>query len=173
MKKSASAFTLLLLSCFLLTFVSANTADQVADICECAECQFHQCRFWGIVSHSLPEAIVLEHLLNSTYSLKNLGASNQDGWGLAYYDGSEPVVLRGELSANMDGNFDVAAEGLAKSGAHVGVGHVRAAASGASGIPNPHPFIRLKGEKWWAFGHNGVLSKSGLKARARCTCFTY
>jgi len=45
----------------------------------------------------------------------------------------------------------------------VGVGHVRIATSGASDIPNPHPFIRNKGGKWWAFGHNGGLSKTALK----------
>jgi predicted glutamine amidotransferase len=116
-----------------------------------------------MIAHSLPEAVVLSHLINATYSLKNLGATNSNGWGLAYYNDSEPVVLRGELPANIDDNFNLAAQELARSGAHIGVGHVRLAASGASDIPNPHPFIRYKGGKWWAFGHNGVLSKTTLK----------
>jgi predicted glutamine amidotransferase len=116
-----------------------------------------------MIASSLPETVVLNHLLNSTYSLKNLGAINNDGWGLAYYDDCQPVVLRGEMPAYTDPNFTLAAQELATSGAHIGVGHVRLAASGASDIPNPHPFIRYKAGKWWAFGHNGVLSKTVLK----------
>jgi len=123
----------------------------------------HQCRLWGMIAYSLPEAVVLDHLINASYSLKNLGASNYNGWGLAYYNGSEPVVMRGKLPANIDYNFTVAAKELAKNGARIGIGHVRLATSGARNIPNPHPFIRYKGGKWWAFGHNGGLSKTALK----------
>jgi hypothetical protein len=123
----------------------------------------HQCRFWGIIANSLPEEIVLNHLINASYSLKNLGAINDDGWGLAYYNNSEPVVMRGELPADMDSNFDLATQELATNNSHIAVGHVRLATSGASDIPNPHPFIRYKGGKWWTFGHNGDLSKTTLK----------
>jgi len=124
----------------------------------------HECRLWGMIADSLPEDIVLDHLINLPYSLKNLGASNDDGWGLAYYNDTEAVVLRGEPPASVDPNFDLAAQELAESGASIGVGHVRAAASGASDIPNPHPFMRYKNGKWWAFGHNGVLSKTILRS---------
>jgi len=117
-----------------------------------------------MIASYLPEDVVLDHLINLPYSLKNLGGWNRNGWGFAYYNDSEPLVLRGELPANTDPNFDLAAQELAGSGARIGVGHVRLAASGASGIPNPHPFIRYKGGKWWAFGHNGVLSKTILKS---------
>lgn len=79
---------------------------------------------------------------------------------------SQKNVARAKFNHNAraDPNFDLAAQKLAGSGARIGVGHVRAAASGASDIPNPHPFIRYRGGKWWAFGHNGVLSKTMLKA---------
>jgi len=40
---------------------------------------------------------------------------------------------------------------------------VRMATSGATDIPNPHPFMRYKGGKWWAFGHNGDLPKNSLR----------
>jgi len=115
-----------------------------------------------MIADSLPASVVLDHLINSPYSLKNLGRFNVDGWGLAYFNDSEPAVLRGEPSAYSDPNFDLAAQELAGSNARIGVGHVRAATSGASDIPNPHPFIRYKGGKWWAFGHNGGLSKTIL-----------
>jgi len=127
------------------------------------ESQSHECRFWGIVAEFLPDDVVLDHLINLPYSLKNLGAFNNDGWGLAYFNDTEAVVLRGEPPANVDPNFDLAAQELAESGAGIGVGHVRAATSGASDIPNPHPFIRYKNGKWWAFGHNGGISGTILR----------
>jgi len=126
----------------------------------------HECRLWGMIANTLPEETVLDHLINLPYSLKNLGGgiqNNNDGWGLAYYTTSTPTVSRGEPPAYTDPNFDLAAQQLASSGATIAVGHVRNAASGATDIPNPHPFIRYKNGKWWAFGHNGVLSKTILK----------
>ncbi|MBX5327281.1 DUF2341 domain-containing protein, partial [Candidatus Bathyarchaeota archaeon A05DMB-4] len=126
----------------------------------------HECRLWGMIANTLPEETVLDHLINLPYSLKNLGGgiqNNNDGWGLAYYMSAEPTVLRGEPPAYTDPNFDLAAQEVATSDAQIAVGHVRRATSGATDIPNPHPFIRYKGGKWWAFGHNGVLSKTILK----------
>ncbi|NIN53186.1 MAG: hypothetical protein GTO23_08540 [Nitrososphaeria archaeon] len=111
----------------------------------------------------MDEDVVLDHLLFLPYSLKNLGGWNEYGWGLAFYNDSEPVVLRGNLSAEVDPYFDLTAELLATSHAQIGIGHVRSAASGASEIPNPHPFIRRKGGRYWAFGHNGILSKMVLR----------
>lgn len=132
--------------------------------CDTQNCETHQCRFWGMIAYSLPETVVLDHLINAPHSLKTLGASNYNGWGLAYYNDTEPVVRRGELPANTDPNFTMVAQELARSGSHIGLGHVRLATSGATNIPNPHPFIRYKGGKWWTFGHNGGLSKETLKA---------
>lgn len=125
----------------------------------------HECRFWGMISEILPESVVLDHLVTLPYSLKNLGGGvggNNDGWGLAYYDDTEPVVSRGKPPAYTDANFNLAAGQVATSGKRIAVGHVRAASSGASDIPNPHPFIRQRGGRHWAFGHNGGLSKSLL-----------
>jgi len=171
MKRPTSRFVMLLVLFSLL--VSLPTLESQENPTACTrlygiqylyeDFQSHQCRFWGMIAGSLPEGVVLDHLINLPYSLKNLGANNRDGWGLAYYNDIEPIVSRGEPPANIDPNFVLAAQELARSGACIGVGHVRAAASGASDIPNPHPFIRYKGGRWWAFGHNGVLSKTTLK----------
>jgi predicted glutamine amidotransferase len=111
----------------------------------------------------LPEPAVMNHLINGSFSLKSLGAVNRDGWGLAYYNDTEPTVSRGRLSADSDPNFDSAVQELSESRAQIGVGHVRIATSGASDIPNPHPFIRFKGGRWWAYGHNGGLFKNTLR----------
>jgi len=171
MERLRLKFVLLLVLCFLLVSLPATERQEKPSAIlgstmvqyQNENSQPHQCRFWGMIAGYLPEDVVLGHLINLPYSLKNLGAINDDGWGFAYYNDSEPFVLRGEPPANTDPNFDLAAQELAGSGARIGVGHIRAAASGASGIPNPHPFIRYKGGKWWAFGHNGVLSKIMLK----------
>jgi predicted glutamine amidotransferase len=117
-----------------------------------------------MISRSLPEQVVIDHLVNAPYSLRNLGSYNVNGWGLVYYNDSEPTVRRGRPPASSDPNFALAAQELAGSGAHVGVGHVRMASSGAWNIPDPHPFMRFKNGKWWAFGHNGGVSGTLLKS---------
>ena len=125
----------------------------------------HECRMWGMVSDSLPTDTVLNHLIYDTDSLKELSeTANRNGWGLVWYPGTIPEIRRGYPAAFDDPNFDLAANEMAISGVSVGVGHIRAAASG--GIPedgDPHPFMRYKNGKWWAFSHNGVLDKTALK----------
>ncbi len=123
----------------------------------------HECRFWAMTAPTLPITAVTTHLINGSSSLKSLGSANPDGWGLAYYSGVEPLVQRGLLPADLDPLFDQAATELAESGSRVGVGHVRRASSGATDIPNPHPFVRFKGGRWWTYGHNGGLYKPALK----------
>ena len=126
----------------------------------------HECRMWGMVSATLPESVVLDHLLDLPDSLKSLGDNrNPNGWGLAFYDNvfGDYDISRGLPQAILDPNFDIAAAALAASGESVGLGHVRRASSGATAIPNPHPFLRTRGGKDWALSHNGDLSKSVLK----------
>jgi predicted glutamine amidotransferase len=163
MQYSVFALIILLSTGSMLIFVPATLDISIQPSFVGDEATLHQCRFWGMIADSLPKNAVLSDLVNLPYSLKNLGAVNDDGWGLAYYKSSQPVILRGEPPAFSDPNFDSAAQELAASSAHIGVGHVRAASSGAADIPDPHPFIRQKGGKWWAFGHNGGLDKTTLK----------
>lgn len=124
----------------------------------------HECSMWGMIANALPHNVVLYHLINATNSLKNLGQTNDDGWGLVYYLNQVPTVTRGPDPAYTDPNFDAAANAMANSGAQIGVGHVRLRSSG--GLPpwgDPHPFMRYKGGKWWAFAHHGGVSISIMK----------
>jgi predicted glutamine amidotransferase len=122
-----------------------------------------ECRFWGMIAQDvLPQTVVLDHLINLPNSLKNLGGTNPNGWGLAYYNNSQPTIRRGEPAANTDPNFNVAAQELASSSASIGMGHVRKSASPPYNVPNPHPFNRSKLGKWWTFGHHGVIDKAVL-----------
>lgn len=111
MSKMRKLVFLLLVSSFLT--ILAFTTLQSQDLERGSH--NHQCRLWGMMANPLPEDVTLDHLLNLPYSLKNLGAINSDGWGLAYYNQTEPVVLRGESPANTDPNFDLAAHELAKA----------------------------------------------------------
>lgn len=122
----------------------------------------HECRLWGIASSSIPHDVVLDELVRLPNSLKSLGASNPNGWGLGYYNGFQPIVLRGQLPANTDPNFDAAAEQVAESGAQIALGHVRRASSGLTNIPDPHPFQRSDNNAIWLFCHNGGIDKSIL-----------
>jgi predicted glutamine amidotransferase len=122
----------------------------------------HECRLRGITSASLPSDVVLNQLIYLPNSLKALGASNPNGWGLGFYTNAEPIVLRGQSAANTDPNFNLAASEVAGSGAIVAVGHVRRASSGLVNIPDPHPFERYKNGKYWLFCHNGGIDKTIL-----------
>jgi predicted glutamine amidotransferase len=126
------------------------------------EYSLHECRLWGIVANTIPYSVVMDQLVNLPNSLKNLGANNPNGWGLAYYSSNEPVVLRGQLPANTDPQFVVAAGIVASSGGAIAVGHVRRASSGLINIPDPHPFERFKNGVWWLFCHNGGIDKNVL-----------
>jgi hypothetical protein len=67
--------------------VSANSRNEFVDAdFETQNPLSHHCRLWAMVAASVAEEVVLDHLVNLLYSLKNLGASNDGGWGLAYYN---------------------------------------------------------------------------------------
>jgi len=128
-------------------------------------CGHHACRLWGAIGEPIPAEIVQDHLLNMPNSLKALGASNRNGWGLAYYNctiSNDTMVHRGRLPASEDSAFDDAAKETADSEPQVAMGHVRMATSGLINISDPHPFKRFKGGKWWLFAHNGGISKTVL-----------
>lgn len=127
--------------------------------------QSHACRLWGAIGEPISPETVQEDLVSLPNSLKALGASNRNGWGLAYYNSTpanETIVYRGILPASEDLAFDEAAGEIAKNEPQIVVGHVRTATSGLTDIPDPHPFKRFKNGKWWLFAHNGGISKSVL-----------
>jgi hypothetical protein len=50
---------------------------------------------------------------------------------------------------------------LEESAGNLGLGHVRAASSGASGIPNPHPWL-FTGSQTYSLVHGGTVNKNML-----------
>jgi predicted glutamine amidotransferase len=113
------------------------------------------------------DSILVDQLLDGTYSLLALGESNPDGWGVAYYSPAllppeleRPQLLRGGLKANHeyhDGFTEAVTEMLALE-AYCGLAHLRRATAGPTGIPNPHPLWR----EGVVFAHNGTVSSSSL-----------
>ncbi len=154
--KSRKMISIVLVSIALISLTSTLNVNLEE------EYSYHECRIWGITANTIPYSVVLDQLVNLPNSLKNLGASNPNGWGLAYYSNIEPVVLRGQLPANTDPQFIVAAGIVAASGGTIAVGHVRKASSGLINIPDPHPFERFKNNDWWLFCHNGGIDKNIL-----------
>lgn len=163
MRRLASCFAVLLICLFLIIMSAGPMHGSIDDKSDFDGSAAHQCRFWGMIGNNLPADVVQDDLIGLQFSLKNLGAYNDDGWGLAFYNSSGSHIFRGQPSAYSDPSFDQAVQKITTSNASVSVCHVRKASSGATAIPNPHPFNRTKNDRIWTFGHNGGLDKTNLK----------
>jgi len=90
-----------------------------------------------------------------------------DGWALLGYslEQSYPLGLlqRSEIPAYMDSAafWSTAGALLEESAGKLGLGHVRAASSGTSGIPNPHPWL-FTGSQTYSLVHGGTVNKNML-----------
>jgi len=119
-----------------------------------------ECRFWGMIAGTLPQTEVMDELVDLPNSLRIMGATNPNGWGLDYYNNTGLTIRKGQPAANVDPNFNASALELATSGAWIGVGHVRKSASPPYNVPDPHPFNRTKMGVTWVFAHHGTLSQA-------------
>jgi predicted glutamine amidotransferase len=131
----------------------------------------HNCRLWGLIGAGYPVSLIPSQLRDGIFeNLKRLGATNDDGWGLGYFPPPSyplplegPIVRRGGPSANnpYEPEYSLAVDEMTETAPVAAVGHVRAASSGHSGIPDPHPFL----ERGLLFAHNGGLITSALARR--------
>jgi glutamine amidotransferase len=78
------------------------------------------------------------------------GKSHPDGWGIGFYEDSEPAIERRATAAYEDLHFSATAERMF---AQTVVAHVRKATVGAADLANTHPFAHLR----WMFIHNGTV----------------
>jgi len=123
----------------------------------------HNCRIWGTVFSELPDSIkplMATHLAG----LKQLGTSNPDGWGMAYFlpqdDGVLiPVHAKGEPGSHNDPRYDRQSALMLSYMGSAALAHVRRSSSGSSGIPDPHPFFRqgVFRDFRMLFAHNGTV----------------
>ena len=114
----------------------------------------------------------LNHLQLQGGSGDNWPWCNDSGWGLAIYSaaisGELPPtqVWRSAIPAFEDTLFDSLETVILEScglQAELLLAHTRTASSGATDIPDPHPFIARRQGADLAFVHNGTLSKEALR----------
>ena len=130
------------------------------------------CRIWAVCTKTgLTLNTVTDEevsILNSElYDLYIQSQYNPNGWSLLRYDIEQTYplepLMRSEQSAYEDSaTYWQTVDMLFQDGSgKIGVGHVRAATSGASSIPNPHPWLFHSGISY-SFVHNGNVSKDLL-----------
>ena len=135
--------------------------------------QLNACRIWSSItknSYTFSELnedsknLVIDELLHF-YEASRYHAN---GWSLAAYEqniNNSAFILDRSLSpATEDSSryWNKANELLNSGDFKIGLGHLRSATSGASAIPNPHPWV-FSGDSAYTLVHNGNVSKETLK----------
>lgn len=130
------------------------------------------CKIWAIISkhdrslniQSQDELLLINEQLGIYF---NQSQHNANGWSILQYPlfpaNYEISVYRSALPANYD-SLNYWNEMLSvfnDFNSKIAIAHLRSATSGASDIPNPHPWI-FEGEKTFSFVHNGGASKDLL-----------
>ena len=113
------------------------------------------CRFYA--HHANRPTLAADRLLHGATSLmaqsrRDLrGESHEDGWGIGYYVGDQPRVVRRATSAAECREYRAAAEEVS---AATFLAHVRQASVGECSTVNTHPFALGR----WLFAHNGTVT---------------
>jgi len=106
------------------------------------------CRIFGFRSRI---SLAVHHsLVEAENALSVQSKAHPDGWGLGYFDGKDPQIIKAVNPAHSDAGF-----------AHISrliscqalVAHVRKATVGNLSINNTHPFKHGR----WIFAHNGDI----------------
>ncbi len=130
------------------------------------------CRIWAVISKNdlalnMATNEDLEFVSYQLDALYDQSQYNQDGWAVIRYgisvDSMAKTVFRSELPANQDSlnYWTTMNEMFGEHSDRIGIAHIRAATSGATLIPNPHPWI-FEASKTYSFVHNGGASKELL-----------
>ena len=139
------------------------------------------CRIWAVISKSnlslnMTSQQELDFVSSQLDALFDQSQYNQNGWAVIRYgienDSIDDTVFRSELPANQDSlNYWTTMNAIFNQQSdNIAIAHIRAATSGASAIPNPHPWIFESG-KTYSFVHNGGASKELLYDLINIKCF--
>ena len=119
------------------------------------------CRLFGCRT-AAPGAVAHE-LLHGANALRIQSREHPDGWGLGWYVGRVPQIVRSLSAAHGDEDFEHVGSFVTASTI---LAHLRKASVGAVSLANTHPF------EWgpWLFAHNGTISdwrliSPGVEAR--------
>lgn len=106
------------------------------------------CRLFGF--RSVIPSQVHSSLVGAENALARQGVRHGDGWGVAYYQGGSPHVIKSANSAVDDSLFRTVS-GIVAS--ETVVAHLRKATVGEMNILDTHPFQFGR----WVFAHNGNI----------------
>ena len=130
------------------------------------------CRIWAVISKNnlclnMASQQEFNFISSQLDALFDQSQYNQNGWAVIRYgmnqDSIDDTVFRSELPANQDSlnYWSTMNQIFNQQPENIAIAHIRAATSGASSIPNPHPWIFVS-DKTYSFVHNGGASKELL-----------
>ena len=130
------------------------------------------CRIWAVISKgnlslNMTSQQEFDFVSSQLDALFDQSQYNQNGWAVIRYgmdqDSIDDIVFRSEIPANQDSlNYWSTMNAIFnQQSENIAIAHIRAATSGASSIPNPHPWI-FESDKTYSFVHNGGASKELL-----------
>lgn len=108
------------------------------------------CRIFGF--RSVMQSHVHRSLVSADNALMQQSERNPDGWGVAYYVGGAPHVVKSVSTAVSDEMFQ-RVSGVVTS--ETVIAHVRKATQGQLNILDTHPFQYGR----WVMAHNGNIAK--------------
>lgn len=106
------------------------------------------CRLFGF--RSVIQSQVHHSLVSAENALEVQSNKHPDGWGVCYYVGGSPHIIRSEKTAVNDNLFQKVS-GVVSS--ETVIAHIRNATLGSVNILNTHPFQYGH----WVFAHNGNI----------------
>src|SRR5438128_8982975 len=106
------------------------------------------CRLFGC--RTVTPGAVAHELLHGANALRIQSREHPDGWGLGWYVGRVPQVVRSLTAAHGDEDFEEVSSFVTASTI---LAHIRKASIGRVALENTHPF------EWgpWLFAHNGTV----------------
>lgn len=116
-----------------------------------------------LLAMSSRRATRLTFSLQALAARSGLGQSTRDGWGAAFYQGSDAALYREPVAASDSPLVRL----LEKQGpaTQLAISHIRHATHGAISLANTQPFVRELGGRTHVFAHNGHLPGIGQDAR--------
>ena len=117
------------------------------------------CRLYGF--RSAIDSTVHRSLVAAENAIARQSRMHKDGWGLAFYVGGYPHILRNDAQADGDTLFRDVSSVVAT---RTFMAHIRKATSGSVRVLNCHPFQHGA----WTFAHNGQVggfSDPAVRAR--------